>query len=226
MFAEMTPSNLAVVAAVTRASEYAHGERLFRAGDACDGVTVAVDGFVRLFRLAPDGAEATIGIVRPGGFVAVASLRGEAVHDHAAEALGYVRAVEVPAATLLALARRSPDLFAAITRGLWARTDDAYAAAAVDRQGELPTRILHALRRLARPSRVGGGAAVDPVCPLAIRLSHAEVARLVGADRASVTRAFRRLGEEGLIRRERGHVIGVALAASDDAACGPGRTPA
>ncbi len=215
-FATMAPAELVAIAAVARLYNYRHGARLFRAGDAVTSVTIVLDGFVRLSRATPHGEEVTTAIVRPGGLAAVAALRGRATHDDAAEAIGRVRTVELPALTLLGLACRSPRLFAELAQCLVARVDDAYLGAATDSEGQLPSRVLHTLRHLARP--IPAASAADAMCPLAVRLSHAEVARLVGADRSTVTRLLRSLAERGLVRRERGHVIGVVLSADEKSA--------
>lgn len=208
-FATLTSAELTGIAAVARSRTYRHGVRMFRAGDRCADVTLVLDGFVRLSRRPSSGPEVLTGIIRPGGLAALAPLRGAATHDHDAEALGYVRAVEVPAAPVLALVCRSSRLFEELARSLVSQAGEAYVDGAVDARERLPLRVLHTLRRLAREVPVGRDA--QSMQPLAVRLSHAEVARLVGSDRASVTRAIRLLGERGLVRRERGHVTGVVL---------------
>lgn len=209
LFARLAPAELAVVAAVARSGDYRHGTRLFWKGDACAAVTIVRDGFVRLSQPTADGAEVTTAIVRPGGLVTVAALRGRSMHDDTAEALGRVRTVELPTMPLLGLFCRTPHLFADLARCIGARMDEAYEGATVDGERHLSPRLLYALRRLARLAPAGS--AGNTMCPLAVRLSHAEVARLVGTDRPTVTRLLRSLAQQGLVRCERGHVIGVGF---------------
>jgi len=208
-FATLASADLMGIASVARSCHYQHGARIFRAGDPCAGVILVLDGFVRLSRCTSNGAEVVTGIVRPGCLAAVAALRGAATHDHDAEALGHVRAVEVPASPVLALVCHSSRLFEELARSLVARADEAYADSVIDAHEHLPSRILRTLRHLVRELPAGRDA--QSTHPLAVRLSHAEVARLVGSDRSSVTRALRLLEERRLIRRERGHVTGVVL---------------
>lgn len=215
LFATATPADLAATAAATRSLDYRRGARLFRAGDPCDSAAVVLDGVVRLFRRLPDGAEVTTGIVRAGGLLTLCALRGAAAHDDHAEALGQVRTAELPTAVLLALVLRSPRLFEQAVRCLVARLDDAHAAAVVIAQEQVPARVLHALRCLVPPDADGGGCQAGATNRLAVRPSQDELARLVGTDRVTVTRALRLLEERGLIRRERGRVTGVALVASE-----------
>ena len=209
LFATLTPAEFAAAAAIARSCDYRRGERLFRAGDPSASVILVLDGFVRLSQLAPGGGEVTTGIVGSGGLVAVAALRGQVEHDHSADALGRVRTIELPAPLLLDLGSRSPRLVMGLTRCLVARLEDAYGGAVADTQGLLAHRVLRTLRRLTRPTHPG---APDALRPLAVRLSHADVARLVGADRATVTRLVGSLVQQGLIRQERGHITAVAAA--------------
>lgn len=209
-FAAMSPTALRGVASVARPRTYRRGEELFHAGDPCDSLFVVLDGFVRLARPVAGGAEVTVGIVRSGGLLGIAALLGHALHDNSAEALGFVRAVELPVPALLGLAERSPSLFAPLADLLLARLADAWADAVGDFRGAVGSQLLRVLRRLARP--VPGNGSRDRMLRLAVRLSHAELARLVGAERATVTRELHALAARGTVALERGHVVGVVAA--------------
>lgn len=206
-FAALPRRERAAVASAARLRDYRHGERLFQAGESCADVVIMLDGCVRLFRTNPDGPEVTISLASHGSIMSVAALRGDTKHDAFAEAIGTARTVDISVATFLALMSRFPNVFNEIALGLITRTDDAYIDTITDVQGRLRSRVLHTLRRLTKTTRAEGDE--ETVHPLVHRLSHAEIARIVGADRSSVTRALGLLSEEGLIRRERGHVTGV-----------------
>lgn len=206
-FTTLPRSQRVVVAGSVELYTYRHGEQVFHAGEYCTDVTILLDGFVRLFRTGLDGAEVTTAIVSPGSMVTMAMLRGCAIHDAHAEAIGCIRTLQIPTTTFLALMRRYPMFAEEVALRLIARTDDMYLDMSAEVYGELWSRILSTLRRLARPTRTERHEGA--VLPLAYRLSHAEIARLVGTNRSSVTRALRLLDERGLIRLERGHVTGV-----------------
>jgi CRP-like cAMP-binding protein len=105
--------------------------------------------------------------------------------------------------------RPPPRLCVGLIRCLVARLDDAYVGAQADAQAPPAPRIVHTLRCVARPYRLRG---TDAMHPLAVRLSHADVARLVGADRTTVTRLLGSLAAQGLVQRERSHITSVAAA--------------
>lgn len=214
LFTTMAPADLAAVASAGRPADYQRGTVLFGGGDPCAGVSVVLDGVVRLFRPMLEGREVTTGIVRTGELLALCSLHGDVAHRDHAEALNRVRAVEFPAATLHMLGQRCPHLHEQVLRSLLERLNAAYAAVVIARE-EVPVQILHLLRSLARFDTAAPRRPDEALHPLALRLSHAELARLVGTDRPTVTRTLRLLQEQGLIRRERGHVIGVALSTPD-----------
>ena len=200
-------SERAAVAASLQVGTYCHGERLFQASEHCANVTIVIDGLVRLFRITRDGSETTTAIVVPEGIVATTVLGGCADDDTHAAAIGRVRTIMMPTASFHDLMSRYPACAGEIARALIARTDDTYVNIMADAQSELCDRILHSLRTLARSSRPAGND--EAMLRLTYRLSHAEIARLVGAHRSSVTRALRLLDERGLVRLEHGHVTGV-----------------
>ncbi len=207
LFTTLPRHERAAVAAAVQVRTYRHGERLVRAGEPCPDVVILLDGVVRLFRMNPDGTEVTTAIVSRGGIVAMATLWGSAIDDGDASAIGPVRTIAVPVPVFLDVMRRHPTVAEVVARSLIARTDDTFLDMATDVHGELDARILHVLRMLARPPGAADDGGVIRRVPY--RLSHAEIARIVGATRSSVTRTLHLLDERGLVRLERGHVTGV-----------------
>ncbi len=208
--AALTPRERAALGAAMSSATYRSGAPLHRPDPPDARLIVVREGVVRLYRRAPSGAEATTALVHVGGiFGLLAPDGGATAPPTRAEALGAVRTLELPAATLLTLGDRSPRLLAEVARWLIARV--ALSAAVASGAGdEVPERLLHVLRRLARPPVGAGPAGTAAMLPLAVRVSHADLARLIGADRATVTRALAALAARGLVRIECGHVSGVA----------------
>lgn len=220
-FASLTPADVARIATTARSFEHSPRAWLFRPMDPCVSIIIVADGFVRLARSDSDGAEVTVGLVGPGGLADISALRGCSAHDAGAQALSHVRTVELPAAGLLDMASHSPCVFEALVRCLITRRNDVYVDAVAAAGEDLSVRLLATLLRLARPAATGAER------PLAVRLSHADVARLIGADRSTVTRLIGALAEQGFVRRERGHVTGIAAPESHhDPACREAGEPA
>lgn len=210
IFALLRPDALASTAAIASIHFHRRGTRMFRAGDACEEMSLLLDGFVRLFRVQPSGAERTVALIRPGGVLAIAGLRAEEAHVNDAEALSDARVVDLPVAALQAIGDRNPEVLANLAGGLLARIAGDCTDAAFDAQANLAQRAQRVLALLMRTDRTAI-AAQPEMRQLAVHLSHADLARLLGADRASVTRALQSLEARGLVQRERGHLARVGL---------------
>ncbi|HET8632429.1 MAG TPA: Crp/Fnr family transcriptional regulator [Thermomicrobiales bacterium] len=209
LFAALPPDHLAAVARAASLRRYRRGAILYRRGEPCRRLAVVLDGLVSLGRPGGSGGTVTRALVPAGGLLGVEALRGVDVHDSDAVALARVSAAELPIAVALDLGCRHPPFLAGLARGLvermeWARADLARAT-----QPDTAARLLCLLRALARASGQATGVA-EGSCPLGVRLSHADLGRLVGADRATVTRALRALSAARQVWLERGHVVAVA----------------
>lgn len=218
-FAGLPERDLRAVESAARLARYRRGACLVRVGEPSTHVAIVLNGFVRLTRCQPDGSVVTAALIRSGDLVGVAALRGAAVHDGHAEALTNVRVVEIPIAVMLTGGSCSPRLLCRLTEGLAMQIERAYAPLVRHDHAPVSERLLHLLRSLARPASaeiVGEAATIRTVMPW---LSHGDLAALIDADRATVTRALHTLAARGLVRIERGHVVGVA---AGDASPGEG----
>jgi len=95
-FAELEPEVLAEVRAHARRVRLGPGERLFEMGDRADRFWLVRHGRIKLFRIAPSGAEKVIEVIGPGQTFAEAvmfmSIRQYPVHSEAlteCEVLGF-----------------------------------------------------------------------------------------------------------------------------------------
>ncbi|MDQ3549842.1 MAG: Crp/Fnr family transcriptional regulator [Chloroflexota bacterium] len=212
LFANMEPRDLTSIAGAVRSSDVRRGVTLFSPGTPTVDVSFVLDGVVRLYRRGPDGVETTTGIVWPGGLLGAAALGQMGHHLDFADALTRVRVVELPTATLIEAARQSASVLGHLLDALAARIAATYGDAGSVAQTNVSTRILRVLRQLTPPDRVSSPAS-DTLMRLAIRISHRDLARIVGSNRETVTRTLRSLETQGLIRREQGHVVAVSIAA-------------
>lgn len=218
-FAHLASRELAAVAVSARERVVRRGEPVFRAGTPCHDIPVLLSGAIRLYRPAADGGETTTGLVSAGELISVAALRGQARYDNHADALTTSRLIEVPLAVVIGLGERAPDVYLQIVSALAARRDRTFAGIMVQAEPDFLAKVFHALLALARPASPPAihddAVGPDRMRHLTVRLSHKELARLVGCDRASVTRALRILEERNVIQRQRGHIVGIVTARAD-----------
>ena len=93
---------------------YDHGATIFLQGEPAASVHIVLEGWVKLFRISPNGAEAVVGIFTRGrSFGEAAAFRGD-VYPVAAEAVTDCRLLQVRAALILETMKSRPELATAI----------------------------------------------------------------------------------------------------------------
>ncbi len=97
---------------------YARGEAIFLQGDSADFIGVVLEGWVKLFRIKPNGAEAVIGVFTRGDSFGEAPAVMEAAFPVSAAAVTDCRLLQVGAAPLIELMADNPE----VTRSILAAT--------------------------------------------------------------------------------------------------------
>jgi CRP-like cAMP-binding protein len=182
------------------------GATVIEATAVVDSVFLVRTGEVRLLRmLAQRGAQrrpATVAVIRPGGIVGdIPILAG---HEMAFEARATKDAVlvEVPRREFLALLARNPHLSVHWLRSVACRLEQIQRHVLMLIEKDLKQQVASLLldAKVQRPDDTW-------VVPLA----HRDIADLLGATRAAVSRRLRQLREEGLLRTGYGRIELVEL---------------
>jgi CRP/FNR family transcriptional regulator len=183
----------------TLALELQRGDYLYLPGDPARSVFLVREGFVRLGRLLDSGGELTLEVAGPGEIVGEEAVMGEARRPGLAQALQPARVSPVPAATLDPLLARSGPLALALARVVSERSRRIEARALENALGDCRQRLASMLMDLA--GRYGfdepGG------CRLGLRLTHEDLARLIGAARETVTPLLTELRRAGVLAYDR-----------------------
>jgi CRP-like cAMP-binding protein len=163
------------------------GDRVHSGDPACDGLVVVRHGDVRQFLERSDGSRILLGVVGPGAVVGdaptVASLPEPLVSvAHAETVLGREPA-EVFHERVMRDAGRWERWIAATTGRLLRVQRRLTDILALDLHSRIASLLLEA----------------DPDGPRSVSVSHADLALLLGARRASVSRALRGLRRDGLV---------------------------
>jgi CRP-like cAMP-binding protein len=156
---------------------------------------IVLAGMARIFLRTPAGRQVTLRNARPGGTIGIAALfRSGAV---SAQAITDCEVLRLDNQHVAMLAGRRPDLAMAIARELTDRLVEMYAEIVIRDEGSVH-------QRLAR--QLLDSSVRDPHAPLAVTMSHSEVADAVGSVREVVTRHLHRFQTDGLLRLERGRI--------------------
>jgi len=170
-------------------------ELIYGRGDAADCLFVLESGRVKLYRLTPDGREVAVGIVEPGEPFGEEPAVGAEVRELYAEALAPTRVRIIGKTQLREWVRDRPDVLIEITRSLWLRLGD------VERQIEnlVFRKVTHRLAGLLVQWAEKYGEPTKQGLRLRIRLTHQEMASLIGSSRETVTLTLGQLLDDGLI---------------------------
>lgn len=183
---------------------YDKGVVLFQQGEPAEAFYVVLDGWVKLFRLTPDGSEAVVGVFRRSETFAEAAMFLGGRYPVTAEVVTPSRLLRVDGGLLVRRIREEPDL------ALSMLASASYHLKALVEQIEqikmlsAPQRIADFLVRLC-PVREGG-------CEIDLPYEKALIAGRLGMKPESLSRALSKLRPLGVsVDRERVTIVDVDL---------------
>jgi len=179
--------------------ELAGGDYLYFPGDPPRSVFLVRSGTVRIGRLLDAGSERTLDLAGPGDLVGEGAVLGEGQRQGFAQAVGPARVSPLPAPVLEAALRRNPDLAAAVARLVAERARRLEARLVESAFADCRRRLASVLLDVAGRF----GADEEPGRRVTVRLTHEELARLIGAVRETVTPLLGELRRERLIDYDR-----------------------
>jgi CRP-like cAMP-binding protein len=194
---EATLEALAQRAAGVSRRRYGRGERLCCQDDPAGCFFFLYAGRVRTFVLSPNGREKTLLIAGAGDLVGDVPFYLGCPHLESAEAFSAeVEAYQIEGTGLEELLDRQPSLARALLANLAARvrlfTEELISQSFEDVRGQLQLVLLQLAGKYGRVTYAG--VAID------MRLTHEELAKLVGANRATVSACLSQLQHEGFYR--------------------------
>lgn len=196
LFAALPPALLADVARLCGVRRVRGGELLFSEGDPAEFLPLLLSGRVKLVRSGPDGREQVLHLVRAPASFAEAAVFGPGVFPATAEVIEDGELVAVPREALLDLLRRRPDVALALlaSMSVWMRRlADLVEGLALHTVEERVAAYL-----LAAFVRSGGELAIGAQ----IRLAEPKrlIAAVCGTGPEVLSRTFRRLAEDGVVK--------------------------
>lgn len=195
LFADLEDMALQQIAARCVSRNVAAGTLLFTAGDECRGLYVVESGRVRIFRTSPDGKEQVLHIEGPGRTVAELPLFDGGAYPASAMTLEPTRLVFLARAEFERLWRSSPDIAGAIIRALGRRLRQLVHVTETLAFRDVAARLALLIAGLAAESGTATAAGLE----LTLARSQRELALEIGTARESVSRAMKRLVQQGLI---------------------------
>jgi len=203
-----------VVDALTRGAVLQHvdGGVVFISETDPQWTGIVVSGMARIFLRTSSGRQVTLRTATAGGSIGIAAVF--AASSISAQAITDCDLLRLDTNRLVTLARAHPDLGMAIAHELSVRLIETYREIVIRAHGSVHQRLA---RQLLHLSSVRG-----PRLPLAVNMSHSEIADAVGSAREVVTRHLHRFQTDGMLQLERGRITIVDPLRLHEAAVGAG----
>lgn len=205
IFRDLDPREMEVIAARAAMRAAGRGSLVWAPGNGRVTLFIVKAGRVRLFRSTADGRTMTLAVLGPGALFGQMPLLGQDMGSSSAEAFDDVVLCEMSEGDVRSMLLADPRIAARITEGLSRRL------------AEVEQRLADALLKTA-PQRVAATlvtlAGAAPSSPwLAgprgqeVRLTHAQLADLVGTTRETTTKVLGDLQAKGVVALRRGKVV-------------------
>ncbi|MEW4562913.1 Crp/Fnr family transcriptional regulator [Bremerella sp. JC770] len=203
LFENCSPPQITRLETASRAKTVNKGEPIYLPADDANSVLVLASGRVKICHLTSDGKQSILAFIEPGEIFGELAILNMGNRDEYAEAVEKSRVIAIPGETLRELMEEHADLCLGVTKiiGLRRRRIERR----VKNLLYLPNRdrIIHLLLELAEQYGLETNRGIE----LSIRLSHQDLASLVGSTRETVTVVLGAMQNEGLIELGRRKVI-------------------
>ncbi len=199
IFADLSQAEMDAIAAAAPMRTYAAGELLYSPHNPVQTLFILKSGRVRVFRIAADGRALTTAIITPGTIFGEMVLLGQRMYDNYAEAIDEAVVCVMSREDVHRFLLSDPRIAARITAILGERLIEMERRLSDTVFKSVPQRIATTLATLARQQhRLSRTTQV--------RLTHEQLAALVGTSRETATKALNDLADRGLLRLSRGRI--------------------
>lgn len=229
LFERLNETDLSFMESRARVRSFPKGSPIYFPSDVADTVFVLAEGRIRLYSITPDGKQAVTALVEPGELFGELALTGVSEREEHAEAVAKSKIVSIGREVLENVLLKNADISFAVTKYIGLR------------RRRLERRLRNLLFRSNRERLIGllcelleqYGRQIDEGFLIDVRLSHQDLAGLIGITRESVTLALGELQLERLINVGRQRIVilnpqKLAIQAGEktcQAKAGPSATP-
>ncbi|WP_425144868.1 Crp/Fnr family transcriptional regulator [Deinococcus sp.] len=192
----LTAEARASVLSSTRSLQWSRGSLLHHSDDQAEAAYALTGGHVRLYRLGAGAREVTVSVHGPGEVLGMATLTPGSIYGLYAEAMDDVEALVLGGDNLRTLIRQHPDMAVALTAQVSRQTRHLHERLSQLVFLEVSQRLALALLQLAQESQPEGGA---EQIALRGRISHQDLAYVVGSTRETITKLLGDFRGRGLL---------------------------
>ena len=178
--------------------KYPKGQIIFAAGEFSEQVYFVEKGWLKIYRLSGDGRRVTVAIRHPGELVGLAETLCNSFRSCYAEAMGEVELVVLKREDFLELLKANSHLAIKVAEALGVRLREAHCTIYEMVTWPVQGRLALLLLKMAERAGVDIGEGIE----LNLRLTHEEIACMIGTSRPTVTSAFNAMKSQKAIVME------------------------
>ncbi|MBI3606924.1 MAG: Crp/Fnr family transcriptional regulator [Nitrospirae bacterium] len=195
LFQEMTGEEMRELERTTRMESVKKRSAVFLPGEPSRHVYLLKTGRVKISRVSEEGREVTLALLEPGEIFGELEVLDDSPRDTIAEALDDSAICLIPREQFLALVRLKPELSFRLTKLIGSRLRKIETRVEDLVFRDVPSRLAHLLVQLAdeHGRTTARGIHID------IKITHQEIANLIGSTRETVSAALGDLKKAGLI---------------------------
>ncbi len=204
LFNRLSEERLSRLESRCRARSFARGTPIYLPVDLADGVLLLASGRAKICNFTAEGKQAILSLIEPGElFGELAIFDGQGDREEYAEAIEASTVVLIPAGEIQQLMEEIPQVAIGITKIIGMRRQRIerrlkYLLFRSNRE-----RLVHLLLELAEQYGKPSAAGVE----LGIKLSHQDLANIIGSTRETVTVVLGELASEGLVELGRRRIL-------------------
>lgn len=187
------------VLATSRLRQFDRGATIFLQGERAEAIYIVVDGWVKLYRIAPSGAEAVVGVFTRGRSFGEAVALRHAAYPVAAEAVTDCTLIRIDADNFMRQIRESPEIAISMLSSTFVHLQGLVAQVEALKAQSGAQRVAEFLLELAECEQ---GA-----CEVLLPYDKVLIAGRLGMKPESLSRAFAKLREQGVTIRQNVAVI-------------------
>ena len=203
LFRDFNDDQLAQVMATVTERRYAKHQFIVREGEPGGTFFIIASGSVAVCRIAPDGRETILSILKEGDFFGEMSMFDSSLRSASIKTLTEVQVGAIRQADFLELIDRTPQIGRLLVIELSERLRAANALIAATTSQDIRARLASLLLNLAEQF----GEPADNGTRITLRLTNQEMANMIGTTRETVNRTLNRFWDDRLVDMRTAHVV-------------------
>ncbi|MDB4638012.1 Crp/Fnr family transcriptional regulator [Planctomycetaceae bacterium] len=195
LFEKLSPSQIEQVESQSRMRKFTKASLVYLPSDQSDSVLLLISGRIKLYHLTPDGKQALLALIDPGELFGELAILEGGTREEFAEAMEASQVVAIPRNVIHKLMESHAEVSLGVTRllGLRRRRVERRLKSLLFRSNR--ERLVHLLVELLEKYGEQEAEGVR----IAIRLSHQDLANIIGSTRETVTVLLGELGYDRLL---------------------------